>query len=345
MLNRWQFSNVLIHNKSFRKFCSIHLRKYSTIPATKPIENNVSKNYIDELEGLSTVLSKKRTKLPQKSPLVKNLFLGNLDTDLLTYPQLQKEDVDELESVISVLYKALDHQNSPKSLHDFLQQLKNLRCLGLQCPVDVGGRGLNQSEQCKYNEVLLNNKYKFNLLNNELCIFALLKYGTDDQKTKYLQKLLDGSILSTVCLSENFQGNTEDEFKTIASISENSKTCTLNGKKMQVVNGNGADLYIVFAQMDDSVKGSLHELDLTAFLVDSNLPGITIEKNQVKDINMDEISNITFKNTPVPMENVLGIVRNGREILSAILPEYHLNSSVISLNILKQMSHYMAKIY
>ncbi|KAK9873591.1 hypothetical protein WA026_023148 [Henosepilachna vigintioctopunctata] len=337
MLRLWSSS---ISYNTYSKIFYIRRIRFSSIPASNKITEVSSEKQINDLESMFTVLPKERVKLAQREPFVKNMFAGNFDTELLTYPQLQNQDVVDLENVINILQKVSEKQKKPKDIREAIQNLRQQRCLGLQCSLKEGGRELNQTEQCRFNEVLLEGSFKFSLMNNELSILSLSRFGSDEQKTNYLTRLLDGKILAVICLGDHLSGT--ENSKTVATLSDDFKTYMLNGKKSCVVAGSEADLYLVFSHMADSVKGSLHELDLTVFLVDSNSPGITVEKIDCKDPNLNGMSNIIFNNTPVTAENILGNERDGRKLLASVIQEHYINFGVVNLNILKKLIKHLS---
>lgn len=304
----------------------------STVPAEKATDSNLFDKNINDLKTVTTVFSKNRTKLPQREPFVKNLFLGKVDTEILAYPELKKEDVDELEKNSDILKRIVDEQGKPKNIKEALLRRKMQKCLGLQCSIDIGGRELNQSEQCRFNEILLNDPYKYSLLYNELCIYILSQLGTDDQKRKYLPKLLNGEMLATISLADNSIGFDNNNLR--ASVTENFDSYILNGKKKCIFNGRNADFFVIFAQNGDIIRNSFQENDFMSFIVDRSTPGITISD---KDTNLEDTCDIVFKDVLVSKDQLLGADNIGVNALSKVLPEYHLNMSVININIIKNL--------
>lgn len=317
---------------------NVSFRKLSTVSVGKVAEKNSINGNNADLESLSTIVTKNRVKQPQREPFVKNLFLGKLDTEILAYPELNKNDVDQLEDIISLLQKFSNHQDDPKDFKEALCKLKMRRCLGLQCSLDIGGRELNQSEKCRFNEILLNSSYRYNILNNELGIDLLSKFGTDEQKTKYLEKLINGEISSTMSIAHNSIGSDEITSDIArAHITESFDSYVLKGKKKYVINGDTADIFIIFMKTGGTDRKFLEGNEFSAFIIDKSMPGVILEKIDVNNANLKGTCNIIFKDVLIPKENILGADGMGVDLLSKVLPEYHLNMSIINLNIMKKL--------
>ena len=81
----------------------------------------------------------------------------------------------------------------------------------------------------------------------------LLYYGNDEQKKKYIPKLASGEWKASYCLTEPSAGSDANSGKTKAKLTEDGKHYVLNGQKMWITNAGFADLFTVFAKIDDSV--------------------------------------------------------------------------------------------
>lgn len=94
-------------------------------------------------------------------------------------------------------------------------------------------------------------------------------------KKKYLPKLASGEFIGAYCLTEADAGSDANSGKSKAVLSHDGKHYMLNGVKIWITNGGVADLLIVFAKIDD-------DKNLSAFIVEANLPGITIGPDEEK---------------------------------------------------------------
>lgn len=201
---------------------------FSTKPARK--EDPQQSNYDDQLKEYQTISNierKIRVKKPQKPPFVKNLLLGVFDTDLLAYPELEKEELTNLENNIRNITPFLSRpeiKDCDQISKEFLRKLAKEKLLGLQTSQLMGGRELSVRESCRFNEIISEINLKNNILINEnFGVQTLLKFGNDDLKRKYLQKLIDGEILSAFCIVSNLPSN-RDTLNRAAVPSSGEKT-------------------------------------------------------------------------------------------------------------------------
>jgi alkylation response protein AidB-like acyl-CoA dehydrogenase len=140
----------------------------------------------------------------------------------------------------------------------------------------------------------------------------LLMFGTDEQKQRYLPKLASAEMVAAYCLSEPQAGSDALAARTRADLSPDGKHYILNGQKMWITNGGGADLYTVFAKIDGE--------KFTAFLVERKYPGVQPGAEEKKlGIKGSSTTAVYFDNVKVPVENVLGEIGRGHIIAFNIL--------------------------
>ncbi len=146
-------------------------------------------------------------------------------------------------------------------------------------------------------------------VNNSLVCYGIEKWGTDEQKEKYLRPLASGQKLGAFCLSEPEAGSDATNQKTIAE--KDGDFYVLNGMKNWITNGVKADYYLVQA-MTDKAKGYK---GVTTFIVEGTSVGF--ERGLKEDklgIRSSDTCSIGFNNCRVPKENVLGEVGLGFKI-------------------------------
>lgn len=180
---------------------------YSTKPAVKPNEQENLQEKIKQTERVAHLYSRKqRIKKPQKPPFAKNLLLGNFDFDILTYPQLEKDELETLENSLQPVanfFKSPETAEIKTLTNEFVQDLNNLCLFGLRVPISAGGRELSHTETCKFHEIISSHALGKNLIYNDLFgIQAILKNGSKTLKTKYLPRLVSGQSFSAFCVSE-----------------------------------------------------------------------------------------------------------------------------------------------
>src|SRR6202161_3413808 len=140
----------------------------------------------------------------------------------------------------------------------------------------------------------------------------LLLFGTEAQKEKYLPKLATAEMIVAHCLSEPQAGSDALAARTRADLSEDGKHYILNGQKMWITNGGGADLYTIFAKIGGE--------KFTAFLVERKYPGVQPGAEEKKmGIKGSSTTAIYLDNVHVPVENVLGEIGRGHIIAFNIL--------------------------
>lgn len=141
----------------------------------------------------------------------------------------------------------------------------------------------------------------------------ILYYGNKEQKEKYIPKLASGEWKASYCLTEPSAGSDANSGKTKAVLSEDGKHYLITGQKMWITNAGFADVFIVFAKIDD-------DKNLSAFIVDANAEGISLNAEEKKmGIKGSSTRQVFFNNVKVPIENMLSERENGFKIALNIL--------------------------
>jgi alkylation response protein AidB-like acyl-CoA dehydrogenase len=141
----------------------------------------------------------------------------------------------------------------------------------------------------------------------------ILYYGNDTQKKKYIPNLANGKWKACYCLTEPGSGSDANSGKTKAVLSADGKQYILNGQKMWITNGGFADVFTVFAKIDN-------DENLSAFIVEKSFGGITLNPEEHKmGIKGSSTRQVFFNNCKVPLENLLSERQNGFKIAVNIL--------------------------
>ncbi len=141
----------------------------------------------------------------------------------------------------------------------------------------------------------------------------ILYYGNKEQKDKYIPKLATAEWKASYCLTEPSSGSDANSGKTKATLSEDGKKYILNGQKMWITNGGFADVYTVFAKIDD-------DENLSAFIVERDYPGISFGAEEKKmGIKGSSTVQVFLENCEVPVENLLSERGKGFKIALNIL--------------------------
>jgi alkylation response protein AidB-like acyl-CoA dehydrogenase len=196
-----------------------------------------------------------------------------------------------------------------------MEKAGELGLLGLSVPESLGGMGVDFKTSLLATEYL-GLGFSFSVAygaHTGIGTLPLLYYGNEEQKKKYIPKLASGEWKAAYCLTEPSSGSDANSGKTKADLSEDGTHYTLNGQKMWITNGGFANLFTVFAKIED-------DTNLTAFLVDADSEGITLNPEEKKmGIKGSSTRQVFFNNVKVPVENMLSDRENGFKIALNIL--------------------------
>ena len=185
-----------------------------------------------------------------------------------------------------------------------VEKMKKYGFFGIPYPKEFGGQGCDVltyilcveelSKVCGTTGVIVS-------AHTSLCADPIYKFGTKEQKEKYLVPLASGKKLGAFGLTEPGAGTDASGQQTKAVLEGDHYV--LNGSKIFITNGGVADIYVVFAMTDKSkgVKG------ISAFIVEKEFPGFSIGKKEKKmGIRGSATTELVFENCIVPKENLLG---------------------------------------
>jgi len=143
-------------------------------------------------------------------------------------------------------------------------------------------------------------------------LLPIVYFGTEEQKKKYLSRLVSGEIVGAYALSEASSGSDALNCRARAQLSSDGKFYVLNGEKMWITNAGFADLFTVFAKIDGE--------KFTAFLIEKNFPGFSVGAEEHKmGIRGSSTCPLILNDCKVPLENVLGDIGKGHIIAFNIL--------------------------
>ena len=141
----------------------------------------------------------------------------------------------------------------------------------------------------------------------------ILYYGNEAQKTKYIPKLASGEWKASYCLTEPNSGSDANSGRTKAVLNKEGTQYLITGQKMWITNGGFADIFIVFAKIEE-------DENLTAFIVEKGFGGITMNPEEHKmGIKGSSTRQVFFNDCPVLVENMLSDRQNGFKIAVNIL--------------------------
>ncbi|MGX9133118.1 acyl-CoA dehydrogenase [Rummeliibacillus sp. JY-2-4R] len=190
-------------------------------------------------------------------------------------------------------------------------QMAELGLTGIPWPEEYGGIGSDYlayviaveelSRVCASTAVTLS-------AHTSLAGWPVYKFGTEEQKQKYLRAMAEGKKIGAYCLTEPGSGSDAGGMRTTAKL--DGDHYILNGSKIFITNGGVADIYVVFAVTDPEAKNGT-----SAFIVESRFEGFSVGKKEKKmGIRSSPTTEIIFDNCRVPKENLLGSEGDGFKI-------------------------------
>ena len=217
---------------------------------------------------------------------------------------------------IRPLVKNMDEQAKiPKEL---IQKLFELGVMGIEIPEKYNGAGASFFHSVLAVESLSRVDPSIGVfvdVQNTLFINALLRWGSEELKGRYFPRLAKDAV-GAYALSE--AGSGSDAFAMAARAKKVGDDFILDGRKLWITNGNEADLFIVFANIDpeQGYRG------ITAFLVERNFPGFSVGKKEDKlGIRASSTCEVLLEECRVPQANVLGEVGKGYKVAMETLNE------------------------
>jgi alkylation response protein AidB-like acyl-CoA dehydrogenase len=208
-----------------------------------------------------------------------------------------------------------EHAKVPRELID---RLAELGVMGIEIPEAHGGAGATFFHAVLAVEALSRVDPSIGVVvdvQNTLVVNALLRWGNDEQQTRWLPKLAAGTV-GAYALSEAASGS--DAFALATRAQESGDGFSLTGRKLWITNGNEADLFIVFATIDPAAgyRG------VTAFVVERGTPGFTVGRKEDKlGIRASSTCELLFEGCRVPRANLLGSQGKGYKVAIETLNE------------------------
>ncbi|MFN4893898.1 MAG: acyl-CoA dehydrogenase family protein [Bacteroidota bacterium] len=227
--------------------------------------------------------------------MIRDLCVQFLDTEV--HPIIDRIDALEPGLMVSLVRKAGDQG-----------------LLATSFPEAYGGLGKDFISSTIVNQ-FLGSGYSFSVAvaaHTGIGTLPILYFGTEEQKQKYIPKLITGEWAGAYGLTEPNSGSDALSAKTTATLSADGKHYILNGQKCWITNGGFAQIYTVFAKIDGK--------QFTAFIVERGMEGFTQGPEEEKmGIKGSSTVQLYFQDCKVPVENVLGEIGKGHKIAFNIL--------------------------
>ncbi|MCT8974460.1 isovaleryl-CoA dehydrogenase [Microbaculum marinisediminis] len=192
-------------------------------------------------------------------------------------------------------------------------KLGALGLLGITVEEEYGGSAMGYLEHCIAMEEISRGSASVGLsygAHSNLCVNQIRRNGTEDQKARYLPGLISGESLGALAMSEPGAGSDVVSMRTRAE--KKGDRWVLNGSKMWITNGPGADTLVIYAKTDPDAGPR----GITAFLVEKGFKGFsTAQKLDKLGMRGSDTGELVFEDCEVPEENVLGEVGRGVNVL------------------------------
>ena len=256
---------------------------------------------------------------------MRSLCLGEIEEEILVpYPEPTVAEKETLGAIVSTLKSMLTPREKEFGAWDkagempraFLDELKAAGLFGLVIPERHGGLGLGSTAYSRIIQELARYDGSVGVTvgaHSSIGMRGLLLFGTEEQKLRYLPKLVTGEMIAAFCLTEPSAGSDAAGIKSTAV--RDGEDFVLNGEKLWITNGGIADFFTVFAKTSQEGRGQI-----TAFIVTRDMKGVTTGPHEDKmGIRASSTTTVSFEDVRVPGANVLGEVGKGFKVAMKIL--------------------------
>ncbi len=261
---------------------------------------------------------------------MKSLFFGEIREDLVfPYPHVGSETSSTIKMVLESIDRfAKDHVKSAEwdekgeMPREIVSYLAELGILGIAVPEELGGLGLPQAGYARIMQEVagIDGSVATTLgAHQSIGYKALLLFGTEDQKKRFLPKLASGQLIACYCLTEPGSGSDAASIKTKATLSSDGKYYLITGNKLWITNAGIANFMTIFAKTDVEEKGEKKE-KVTCFVLELPAEGVTIGAPEDKlGIRASWTNAVHFDQVKVPVENVVGGIGQGFKVAMGVL--------------------------
>jgi len=219
---------------------------------------------------------------------------------------------------------------------DVIEEMKGLGLFGLSIPEEYGGLDLSMEDECLVGVELGRTSPAFRSAfgtNVGIGSQALVMFGTEEQKKKYLPGIASGEIITSFALTEPEAGSDSANVQTRAT--KDGDHYVLNGAKRFITNANKAHLFTVMARTNPDIKGGG---GVSAFLVERDSPGLTVGKSEKKMGQQGaHVSEVFFDNVRVPAANLIGREGEGFKVAMQVLDRGRLHISGVCIGVAERL--------
>ena len=233
------------------------------------------------------------------------------------HKMIQMAARDFAQRAIAPIAEQIDHTGEFPM--ETIRQMGELGFMGIEAPEQYGGAGMDTlayvlalveiSKVCASHGVIMS-------VNNSLYAHGLVKFGTEEQKQKFLTPVMTGELIGAYSLTEPMSGSDAGNMASRAVLNDAGTHYVINGRKSWVTSGPVADHIMLFTMTQPEKK---HK-GITAFLIEANRPGLTRGKHEPKlGIRASATCELVFDNYECPIENRIGAEGEGFKIAMSVL--------------------------
>lgn len=265
-----------------------------------------------------------------KNSFMKALYFGEIREELVfPYPKLSGDTAEMVTATLDMVkkyagenFKSSEWDEKMAMPREILTGLAEMGMMGLAVPEEFGGVGLPQSAYVRLMQEVagLDGALAVTLgAHQSIGYKALLLFGNDEQKKRWLPQLASGEKIAAYCLTEPGSGSDAASIKTRAVLSDDGKHYTITGNKLWISNGAIASYLTVFAKTEVIENGEKKE-KVTCFGIDLPTEGVSVGPNEHKlGIRASWTNAVHFENVKVPIENIIGGVGGGFKVAMGVL--------------------------
>lgn len=260
---------------------------------------------------------------------MKSLFFGQIREELIFPYPAPKPDIaetvrmvlDSIDKFAKDQIKSAEWDEAGKMPREIVSYLSEMGLMGIAVPEEYGGLGMPQAGYARImEEIAMHDSALATTLGAHQSIGykALLLFGTEDQKRRFLPRLASGQLIASYCLTEPSSGSDAASIKTKATLSPDGKHYIVSGQKLWITNGGIASFMTIFAKT--KTDGDESNEKVTCLILELPAEGVRIGPEEHKlGIRASWTNAVFFDNVKIPVENVIGGVGMGFKVAMGVL--------------------------
>jgi len=261
---------------------------------------------------------------------MKSLFFGQIQENyIFPYPKPKADTKEAVTLILDAIEKfgkdvvrSAEWDEKGEMPREIVTMMAEMGLTGLAVPEELGGLGLPQSGYARIFQDIaaLDASLAVTLgAHQSIGYKALLLFGNEEQRKRFLPRLASGELIGAFCLTEPSSGSDAASIQTYAELTPDGKHYLLTGNKLWITNGGIAGFFTVFAKTTVVENGEKKE-KVSCFAVELPTPGVTVGPGEHKlGIRASWTNAIHFDKVKVPVENMIGSVGHGFKIAMGIL--------------------------